>query len=322
MPVTLPNLDDRTWQQLVAEARTLLPAYAPAWTNFNPSDPGITLIELLAWFTEHMLYRANRLGDEHTLLFLRLLEGSSRLPTTSLEAEKRRALQQLEVIGRAVTAADFETLAIASVSRSGSGSPAVARALCVPDRDLRVPDSPEDAEALGHVSVVILPISGREASPELLRRVKVTLDDARLITTHVHVVPARFVTFGVRLTLVLNDGIALQWVRDAAVNRLQNFFDPHGGGPDGRGWPFGRNVYLSDLYGLLGAIDGVDYVQSSVDDATGKEISILRVSRKEGRRLLRNGRSEVFALKLNEGELVSLELTAADITLTRKAVQR
>jgi hypothetical protein len=48
MPLDLPNLDDRTYEDLVAEALRLIPNYAPEWTNYNPSDPGITLIEISA----------------------------------------------------------------------------------------------------------------------------------------------------------------------------------------------------------------------------------------------------------------------------------
>ena len=35
-----PNLDDRTWQDLVDEMRALIPIYAPQWTDHNPSDLG------------------------------------------------------------------------------------------------------------------------------------------------------------------------------------------------------------------------------------------------------------------------------------------
>ena len=34
-----------------------LPAYRPEWTDPNRADPGITLVELLAWLTEAVLYR-------------------------------------------------------------------------------------------------------------------------------------------------------------------------------------------------------------------------------------------------------------------------
>ena len=47
-----PNLDDRTWQDLVDEMTGLIPKYAPQWTDRNPSDLGIALIELFAWLAE------------------------------------------------------------------------------------------------------------------------------------------------------------------------------------------------------------------------------------------------------------------------------
>jgi predicted phage baseplate assembly protein len=75
MPLTLPNLDDRTFADLMAEARALIPSLAPAWTNHNPSDPGITVLELFAWLTEMLIYRLNRITPANTLAFLRLVNG-------------------------------------------------------------------------------------------------------------------------------------------------------------------------------------------------------------------------------------------------------
>ncbi len=51
MPLQVPQLDDRTAAALFAEARTLIPRYAPEWTDHNESDPGITLVQLFAWMT-------------------------------------------------------------------------------------------------------------------------------------------------------------------------------------------------------------------------------------------------------------------------------
>ncbi|MCC7576587.1 MAG: putative baseplate assembly protein [Methanomethylovorans sp.] len=73
MSLPKPDLDDRTFEQLVAEARTLIPRYSPAWTDHNESDPGITLIELFAWLSEIALYRIDRVTDEHRLKYLKLL---------------------------------------------------------------------------------------------------------------------------------------------------------------------------------------------------------------------------------------------------------
>ena len=61
MPIPLPNLDDRTYADLTAQAQALIPALHPAWTNYNPSDPGIVLIELLAWLTEMLMFQVNQI---------------------------------------------------------------------------------------------------------------------------------------------------------------------------------------------------------------------------------------------------------------------
>jgi hypothetical protein len=76
-----PELDDRTWDQIVAQAKALIPTYAPTWTDHNLSDPGITLIELFAWLVEGMIFRLNRVPDKNLIEFLRLI-GVTRDPPT------------------------------------------------------------------------------------------------------------------------------------------------------------------------------------------------------------------------------------------------
>jgi predicted phage baseplate assembly protein len=68
-----PNLDDRTFADLFAEARSLIPRYAPEWTDHNDSDPGITLLQLLAWLTDQTIYRLNRVPERNYVKFLQLL---------------------------------------------------------------------------------------------------------------------------------------------------------------------------------------------------------------------------------------------------------
>jgi hypothetical protein len=70
--IRVPLLDNRRWQDLVEEGLTLIPRYAPEWTNHNASDPGITLVELLAYLTEQHLYRLDRITAAHRRAFLRL----------------------------------------------------------------------------------------------------------------------------------------------------------------------------------------------------------------------------------------------------------
>jgi hypothetical protein len=86
MPLPLPNLDTRRWTDLVDEARALIPRYAPTWTDHNYHDPGITLIELLAWLVEQDIYRVNRVPDRHQRKFLALAGFAPRPPRPALAA--------------------------------------------------------------------------------------------------------------------------------------------------------------------------------------------------------------------------------------------
>ncbi len=80
MAIPLLNLDDRTFQDMMAEVQALIPRHAPAWTNRNLSDPGVTLLELFAWVTEAMLFRINRVPDASRQRFLELLGASFQSP--------------------------------------------------------------------------------------------------------------------------------------------------------------------------------------------------------------------------------------------------
>lgn len=73
MPLEAPNLDDRTFEDLLREARLRIPRYCPEWTDFNPADPGTAVVELFAWFTELMLYQMNRVPERNYIKFLELL---------------------------------------------------------------------------------------------------------------------------------------------------------------------------------------------------------------------------------------------------------
>ena len=67
------NLDDRTYKDLVEECILRIPRYCPEWTNHNPGDPGITLIEMFAWLTDQMLLRFNQVPRRNYVTFLELM---------------------------------------------------------------------------------------------------------------------------------------------------------------------------------------------------------------------------------------------------------
>ncbi len=73
MPLTIPNLDNRRYQDLLDEGLCRIAVHTPEYTNFNKSDPGVTLIEVFAFLTESLLYRCNQIPDRNRKKFLQLL---------------------------------------------------------------------------------------------------------------------------------------------------------------------------------------------------------------------------------------------------------
>src|SRR5256714_8617432 len=73
MPLQIPSIDNRRYQDLLNEALARIPVHNPEWTNFNQSDPGVTLVELFAFMTENLLYRCNQIPERNRRKFLSLL---------------------------------------------------------------------------------------------------------------------------------------------------------------------------------------------------------------------------------------------------------
>lgn len=73
MPIEIPNLGKQSYQDLVDATLARIPVHTPEWTNFNHSDPGVTLVELFAFLTENLLYRANQIPERNRTKFLSLL---------------------------------------------------------------------------------------------------------------------------------------------------------------------------------------------------------------------------------------------------------
>lgn len=80
MGLEIPDLDDRTYAELREDALKRLPVHAPEWTDHNAHDPGITLLELLAWLVETYGYQLDRVSDEHRRKYLDLVDVTPRGP--------------------------------------------------------------------------------------------------------------------------------------------------------------------------------------------------------------------------------------------------
>lgn len=64
---------DRPFEEIFRELRERIPRYNPQWTNFNESDPGITLLQLFAWLAEMNLHRMGEVPRKTYLKFAQLL---------------------------------------------------------------------------------------------------------------------------------------------------------------------------------------------------------------------------------------------------------
>ncbi|MCZ7382186.1 MAG: baseplate J/gp47 family protein [Candidatus Methanoperedens sp.] len=476
MSIPIPNLDDRSFEDLMKEARALIPQYNRDWTNHNPSDPGITLLELFSWLGEMVIYRTNQVPDESYINFLKLIagvpqraelekllngpflfnwntiekndfaefraflkddfdmdwatkttiikktdktlivveeKGKNRVElilgekedkanliingcrtrylhvdkinsdldiynVPDLDIEYRKLLDLLreiedgnkksviEIKGasvgymesgyRAVTSMDFENKALDCMTKLQSGLE--GRAVCMNNRDLEY--STVDINKLGHVSIIIIPawmensryceeylfcfdeIPAAESdifksyirknydanwvkdaqikktdenninlsagnhslrlslnkektkavltiddvmadkfnvkmesnkpdiysgskdkpkpSPLLKEEVKGYLEAKKLITTRVHVVSPFYNNIFLKVWIALKKNKNEAQVIQEAANRINEYFHPVTGGPDGTGWPLGRNVYRSELYHLLEEIADIDHI--------------------------------------------------------------
>jgi hypothetical protein len=331
LPLTLPNLDDLRWSDLIEEGRARLIASSKTWTDHNPSDPGITLMELFAFVSGTLMYQLNRITEADTEHFLNLLSPpragrkkvagpNADLPLASRATawaatnadHKRRTFRERSLPLRAVTAEDYETLTVAV--------PGVARAICLPGRNLENEDPVfRWQDAPGHVSVVVLPLPGVEQQPELLAEVRQVLEPARMLTTRVHAVLPRRVPVAAQFRVMAGRNAApTEELREAIAARVRDFLDPYRGWFDETGWPLGRNLYVSELYELISGISGVESIgpSRSPDGVLRDE---LRVESKFATRLARDSQDRLQAVTLRPDELFAANVDAAAIEIARHA---
>lgn len=111
MPITPPPLDDRRFTQLVDSTLARARVHTPEWTNFNQSDPGVTLVQLFSFLTENLLYRANLVPLRNRAKFLQML----RVPLAPASAASG-----LVAIANERGAASVQTLAADLEVRAGA----------------------------------------------------------------------------------------------------------------------------------------------------------------------------------------------------------
>lgn len=86
MPLVIPDLDNRTFEDLVTEVRRRIPTATPEWTDLNESDPGITLAELFAFMSDQLLHQINQVPNKGLVTFLKMV-GAELQPTAPAVAD-------------------------------------------------------------------------------------------------------------------------------------------------------------------------------------------------------------------------------------------
>lgn len=171
----------------------------------------------------------------------------------TLEETSERALELIEAPNRAVTLGDYEALA--------RKTPGVRLARVSARANLH-PGFP-CFQAPGIVTVIILPWlpKGRPVPSVALRRtVAAYLTRRRVIGTRVEVVGPTYRKVSVQARVQSADRVNKDNLRTRIIEALDRFFDPLVGGPDGTGWPFGRDVYRSEVLQVIDETIGVENV--------------------------------------------------------------
>jgi hypothetical protein len=259
-----------------------------------------------------LIYRLNRITSNNVLSFLKLLNGPDWTPlgkkpeelTPQEIAEQIPAtINRMRRLERAVSVEDFETLALRADER-------VARALCLPRLNM---DVDLERERPGHVSAIVLPKP--ESESELSDIIKVVTDDLVgvegdpdrpakvLLTTRLHVVEPRYLTVEIKVKARPLPDVEEQDAKKQVVAAVKSFLDPHTGGDNRRGWPFGRNVFVSEIFSLLDQLPGIDFVTKVEMKANTSDRQIL------------NDDDELIGLEVKPYELVEAQITEADVEI-------
>lgn len=454
MALPLPNLDDKTFDEILQEAVSRIPAYAPGWTDHNVHDPGITFIELFAWLAEMQIYRLNWITNKSKRKYLKLLGIPTLTPAKAAEVEltfsplpgnespilvptgtkvaamdptsgkeivfkTKHDLYVKEAQMNTIPAVHFEECKFSSnglpgfymdltstpvmektlevkvkekhvwikwsgvedfdaskpgdkhyivdsavgrvtfgdgingkippkgednviVSYSAGGSlcgnvgphtinkvllgelaekvtvdnaeaasggeeaetledairrvrndmKKVYRAITSEDYEFLAKDTPgckvarakavpryhpnQNREVPGVVTVVIVPHSDNpdiHPKPDIdsLKTVLRYLDKHRLMTTELFVIAPEYFEVTVNAEVVIKPENLTDTIEKKVKDKLCIFLNPITGGSDGKGWPFGRSVYLSEIYEIMDRVKGVDYVKTVTLKKNGEE---------------------------------------------------
>jgi predicted phage baseplate assembly protein len=180
----------------------------------------------------------------------------------TLREAKKRAPRAIKSRCRAVTAEDFEYLAMQAAN--------IKRAKTLP---LFHPNFP-GVKVPGVVTVIVVP-DGDAPNPTpsegTLHTVCAYLDQRRLLTTELYVIKPTYQRVEIRGEVIVDDDADLGEVKDAIEEKLITYFHPLKGGEDGQGWPFGGTIFYSRAYQRVFTVTGVRSIKQLIIVLDGNE---------------------------------------------------
>jgi predicted phage baseplate assembly protein len=159
-----------------------------------------------------------------------------------------RGPQALKHRERAVTWEDYEWLA-------KEASFQVARAKCLPAKGVA---------GAGKVTLIIVPESDDPKplpAQGLIRQVYQHIRAAMIPTADLTIQPPKYVVVSVTAIVYPEEDEQADLVRGLVEQHLRDFFHPLRGGPEGKGWEFGRDVYISEVCKIIEDIPGVHHAE-------------------------------------------------------------
>jgi predicted phage baseplate assembly protein len=181
----------------------------------------------------------------------------------TLDEAKKRAPRSIKSRCRAVTAEDYEYLAMEAAT--------IKRAKALP---LFHPDFP-GVKVPGVVTVIVVPDSEDPAptpSEGTLRTVCAYLDQRRLLATEVFVIKPRYQRVEIKAEVIVADNADLADVKKSVEQKIKDYFHPLKGGEDGQGWPFGGTIFYSRVSQRIFTVNGVQSVKTLVIFLDGEEM--------------------------------------------------
>ena len=199
-----------------------------------------------------------RLADPGVVARLRVADQAVLEPGAAAETLGHaigRAIDGREASLRAVTVADFETIA------AGTPGTRIARVAVRPN----LYPGLDCVSAPGLVTVIVVPsLPARRPSPGpgLVSEVSRRLERRRTIGTRVMVIGPGYQDVAVRARIRAFAGIDRTRLRRDVNDALDVFFHPLRGGPERTGWTLGRDVFRAEVMQVIDETAGVDHVLS------------------------------------------------------------